>query len=237
MVGAVGSSVEGGEVRGGGVADIEHVARLLAVSVDGHGLAGDHPAGEDRDHAALLALEVLARAVDVRVTQHRVLEPESALEGAEVLLEAELAGAVRRQRPHRMVLVARHNVRLAVERAAGGDEDELAHAVVDRGFQQVYPSYEVHLRVKRRVGDRLRHLGLRGVVVDDLGLEGRHDRSDLGRIAQIESVHLRVTIEVVLVPGGEVVDYGDLVPGREVSIDDVRSDETCASGDENLHRP
>ena len=50
-------------------------------------------------------------------------------------------------------------------------------------------------------------------------------------------MHLRVTIEVVLVPCGEVVDYGDLVPGREVSIDDVRSDETCASGDENLHRP
>src|SRR6266851_8876571 len=107
----------------------------------------------------------MSRAVDVRVAQHGVLEPERSPEGAEVLLEAELARAVWRQRADRMILVARHNIRLPVKRASGGDEDELPHAAVDRGFEQVYPSDEVHLRVERRIHNRFRHLGLGGVMV------------------------------------------------------------------------
>ena len=103
---------------------------LLACPVDGDGLALEHPAGEDRDHAPLLGVEVLARAVDVGVAQHRVVDPEGAPEGAEVLLESQLAGAVRRQRSHRVVLVRGHDVGLAVQRATGRAEDDLAHAVV-----------------------------------------------------------------------------------------------------------
>jgi len=46
--------------------NVDVVAALLPVAVHGHGLAGEHPLAEDRDHARL-AVRVLAGAVDVRV--------------------------------------------------------------------------------------------------------------------------------------------------------------------------
>src|SRR5690348_5186394 len=95
---ADGAVLERGKVGGRDVADVQHVARLLAIAVDGQRAAFDHPAREDRYHATFFALEILTRAVDVRVAQDREVEPERAVEGAEVLLETEFARAVWRER-------------------------------------------------------------------------------------------------------------------------------------------
>src|SRR5438874_4036551 len=119
VVGAAVAALQGREVGDGDVTDVQHVARLVAVAVDGERLAFDHPAGEDGHHAAFLRGEVLARAVDVGVAQARVREAEGPMKGAEVLLEGQLARAVWRERAHRVVLVCRYDVRLSIEGAAG----------------------------------------------------------------------------------------------------------------------
>src|ERR1700681_4279635 len=46
------ATVQGGEVGGSRIADVEHVARLLAVAIDHHRLSFQHSAGEDRHHPA-----------------------------------------------------------------------------------------------------------------------------------------------------------------------------------------
>src|SRR5438094_4892888 len=130
--------VQGREVRCRDVPDMQHVARLVSIAVDRHRLAFDHPAGKDCDHAAFLGEEVLARAVDVGVAKRRESEAEGALERAEVLLERKLGRAVRRKRPDRVVLAGGDDVGLAVESAACGAEDDLAHRVVNAG---VSPSF------------------------------------------------------------------------------------------------
>src|SRR2546428_4039847 len=116
--------VQGGEDRARYVPDMQHVARLVAIAVDRHRLAFDHPAGKDRNHASLLGEEVLARAVDIGVAKGRESQTECALEDAEVLFERKLGRAVRRKRPDRVVLGGGDDVRLAVQRAAGGAEDD-----------------------------------------------------------------------------------------------------------------
>src|SRR5207247_174634 len=227
---------EGGQVRGGDVPDVQHVARLVAVAVDGDRLALDHPAGEYRHHAPFLRGEVLPGAVDVGVAQGGEGDAECPLEGGEVLLEGELAGAVRRQWPDRMVLVGGHYVGIAVEGASGGAEDDLAHGVVDGGAQDVETAHDVDLCVVARIRDRLRDLGLRGVMVDELGLEGGDGGLHLRQVPHIGAVHARGRVHVVLAPSAHVVEHRNLVPRGDVSIDDVRADESRAASHENLHR-
>src|SRR5262245_57708295 len=182
------SAVEGREVGHRHVADVDHVARLRAVTVDGYRLALDHPAREDRNDASLLGEEVLPRAVDICVAQRGEVEAEGALERGEVLLERELARAVRRQGTDRMVLVRRHHVRLAVEGSPGGAEDHLADVVVEACAQDVESADDVDLGVEAGVGHRLRHLGLGRLVVDDLRLEGSDRLLDLVEVADVGAV-------------------------------------------------
>ena len=88
------TALQGGEIGRRHVADVQHVARLLAVPIDGDRSAREHPAREDRDHPALLALKVLASPIDVGVAQDGVGEVIGAAESTEVLLEAVFAGAI-----------------------------------------------------------------------------------------------------------------------------------------------
>src|SRR5437867_1742267 len=221
VVGAAVAFLEGGDVGGRDVAHVQHVARLVAIAVDRDQLVLDHPAGEDRDHAALLCGEVLASAVDVGVAQGRESQAEGTLEHGEVLLEGELARAVGRKRADRVVLVGGHHVRLAVQRSAGGTEDDLAHAVVHRRAQDVEPAHDVHVRVVSGIRDRLRDLGLRRVVVDDLGPEGRHRPLHLVQIAHVGPEETRVGRHVLLAASAEVVEHRHLVPGGDIGVDDM----------------
>ena len=135
-----------------------------------------------------------------------------------------------------MVLAGGHDVGLAVERSAGGAENDLAHAVVGGSLQDVEAADEVHLRVIAGVGHRAWDLGLRRVVVDDLRLE-RGDRAlHLVLVADVDPVDLRLGAQVFLAAGAEVVEHCHLVAGRDIGVDDVRADETGAASDENLHR-
>ena len=105
------------------------VARLQAVAEDARRLAAQQPLGEDGDDAGL-ALGVLARAVDVGVAQDQRLEVAEAAVGEQVELDGELAAAVGRQRPRRVVLVAGERLLLAVDGAAAAGEEDAAHAGV-----------------------------------------------------------------------------------------------------------
>src|SRR4029077_5694161 len=94
VIRATGPAVQRGDVGKRDVGHVQHVACLLAIAIDGHRPAGSHSTREDGDHAPFLRMKVLARAVDVRISQDRVFETEGAVESAEVLLERELAGAI-----------------------------------------------------------------------------------------------------------------------------------------------
>src|SRR5438876_1317836 len=152
VVGASVSAIQGDEVCGRDVADMQHVSRLVAVTVDGDRLVLDHPAGEDSDHSAFFGKEVLACTVDVRVAQRSEREPKCPLEGAEILLEGILARAVRGQRTDRVILVRWHDVRLAIQSAARRAEDDLAHGVVQARLQHVEPAHHVDLGVVAGIG-------------------------------------------------------------------------------------
>ena len=82
------------------VADVDEVARLLAVAEDGVASPRRQPLEEDRDDAALERGR-LARPVDVGEAQDDVARAVDAVPAGEVLLGAELRDPVRRERPSR----------------------------------------------------------------------------------------------------------------------------------------
>lgn len=134
-----------------------------------------------------------------------------------------------------MILVRRHHVGLAVKGTACGAEDHLPDPMVDAGFQNIDASDDVHLRVECRVGDGFRHLGLGGMVVDDLGAECSDGLLDLRLLAKVYPMHLCRSVDVALAAGAEVVQDSDLVPGRDVRVNDVGADESRTPSHHNPH--
>ncbi len=159
-----------GQRRRDDVADVYVVAGLAAVAEDGRAPAGAQQAAEDRDHARL-AERVLARAVDVAEPQRDGREPVEALEERQVALGRELALAVGRERRDRRRLVERQLLAfaLAVDRAAGGDEDDPSALGAARRLEHVGGAADVDGGVEGRVDERLADVDLGGQVEDRLG--------------------------------------------------------------------
>ena len=104
-----------------------------------------------------------------------------------------------------------------------------------RRLEKVQRADDVDLRVVCRVRDGLRHLRLRGVVVDELGPESRDRLFDLRLVAKVDAVDGLPPGSRCPRAGAEVVEHGDLVPGRDVGVDDVGADEPGAPGHQNSH--
>src|SRR5262249_58429676 len=106
---------------GGGldeVADVDVVARLLAVAVDLEGPRAEHRLGEDRDDAGLPG-SVLPRPVDVAIPEDLGPQAVDDLVIVHVLLDRKLRAAVRRDGVGRMGLRGGAGaLGLAVDRAA-----------------------------------------------------------------------------------------------------------------------
>ena len=73
-------------------------------------------------------------------------------------------------------------------------------------------------------------------MVDDVRPERGDDLLDRGEVCHVDAMQRCVRVDVVFAPGAEVVQHRHVVPCRHVSVDHVRTDETGAASDENLHR-
>jgi hypothetical protein len=162
------------DVRPDHVAHVDVVAGLLAVPIDDGRLPLDEPGAEDRDDARL-AVRVLPGTIDVRVAQRRVLEAELHLVIVHVVLDADLGDAVRRHGPQRVLLVGPGST--PAPRTPPPPEEakmNLRTPFRPRSLQEVQRPEDVHLGVEDRVLDRLPHVDLRRVMVDDLRPERPH---------------------------------------------------------------
>ena len=149
----------------GDVLDVDEVARLVAVPGDRRGLTGQQLPAEDGHHSGL-PVRVLARPVDVGVTEGGVGEPGQVVEGAQVPLSRELGSPVGRDRPGGRILRCGYRLGLAVEGAAGRGEEEALNLEPGAGPQQGQGSQHVHPRVEEWILDRPPHAGLGGLVHD-----------------------------------------------------------------------
>ena len=170
------------ERRPGDVADVDVVARLQPVAEDARLLVARERAEEDRDDAGL-AVRILARPVDVAVAQRDVGRPVQAVVRAQVLLAGELRRAVGRDGLARRVL-RRRPVALAVDRAAGGAEDDLGAVAAEppraRGRCRArFTSASVD-----RVLDGDADVGLRGEVEDRLRADSSKRSSSGSRMSR-----------------------------------------------------
>ena len=133
-----------------------------------------------------------------------------------------------------MLLVLRRVLRLAVRRAAAGGEDELLHPLVDHRLKQSQRRHDVQFRVRGRIGDGDAHVDLRRVMIDEIEAASAQF-VDRGRIAQIGDDQLCLLVHVLQLAAAQVIDDDHLVTARDVSVDDVRSDESGTARDQHFH--
>ena len=136
----------------------------------------------------MMLAELLARAGGVEVAEGDELQPVNLLIPLEHLLEHQLGFAVGIDRALRQILGHRHAVGRAVG-GAGGAEDELLHAALDGGVEQLEAVGDVVVEVLARVGHGFADQRVGGEVHDGVGpglLDGVQDVVLLLRAAQDE---------------------------------------------------
>ena len=126
-------------------------------------------------------------------------------------------------------VLARRAVALAVDRAAGGGEDDL-RARAARRLEHLHGADDVDRGVVLGARDRGHHVGLRGEVEDDVGL---------AELEAVADVALRRSVgrgvQVLALAGREVVDDDHLVAALDETVDEVRPDEPGATGYDRPH--
>jgi hypothetical protein len=184
-------------------------------------------------------VRVLPRAVDVAVAQDDRRQAVEALVPAAVGLGAVLALPVGGHRPRRAVSGVGHELRIAVDRAAGRRVEHALDAGEPRGLEHVDRAHDVDARVPGRVLDRLAHIDLRREVEDDVGPRRGEHAAHPVRVADVGLLEARAARErggeVLALAGGQVVDDQDLVAAIEQRVDEVRADEAGAAGDQGTH--
>ena len=114
-----------------------------------------------------------------------------------------------------MVLGGREEVLLAIDGAAGGGEEDLAHAAVARRLGQVEAAEDVDVGIEDRVLDRAPHVHLRRVMDEDVHPRFAHQGGGLLG-ADVEHVQLGPWGDVLPPAAGKVVDHQHPVaPGQE----------------------
>ncbi len=163
-------------------------------------------------------------------------------EEAEVALRRVLRLAVAGERRDRRRLGQRQLLvgALAVERAAGGDEDDPADPGRARRLEHVGGAADVDRGVEVGVLDRFAHVDLGGEVEDQLGTRLGEDGADRGVVADVDlgqpGAARERAVEVHPTPGREVVEHGHLVATGEQGVDQIRADESGAAGHESPHQ-
>src|SRR6266540_4102073 len=168
-----GTALSAGRRTGRGfneIADVDVVARLLAVAADLWSPALQNGFREDRDDARL-AGAVLSRPVDVGVAEDLDLEAVDDAVVVQVLLDRELGATVGRDGIGRMVLARRTpSLGLPIERAAGRGEEDPADTRSPTRLEELQRPEDVGARVVQGIGDTVTQIDLRGVVRDELDL-------------------------------------------------------------------
>jgi hypothetical protein len=134
----------------------------------------------------------------------------------------------------RLILRCRNHGRVAVDGPPAGRVDHPLHAEAPAAFEEIHRSHDVHVGVEERVFDRPAHLGLGGEVNHRIRLLGAKHVGQIGA-ADVHDGEPRRRRHRLAVARREVVDDDDVVAGRDAAVDDVRADESRATGDENSH--
>ena len=219
------------------VAHVQHVHRLLAVAENDGRLAGFETLHPAHQNLRVATVDVHARPVDVEVAQADVVGAVHVVEGAQEAFAERLGGAIEGAVVVGVVLLGRREgVGHAVDRRRGR-HDDLAHAGLLALFDQIERRLDHDLergaRLGGAMGDAQRRLMEDGVgAVDEICHQLRvpdvaDDHLDLAR--------LRHRIGEIFGPSAHhIVDDNDLGASRiDEQIDDVRSDEPGAAGDED----
>ena len=214
------------------ILDVEPVAHLPPVAVEGERLAVECVRREERDQL----LRVLVRPVRVRATRDRGVDPEGPHVGRDVEVARRLGDAVGARRPDRVVLAGRTSVGQVPVDLVGGDLDE-ARAGRPHVLEQHLGAEELGAPEVGGAEDRTVDVRLRGEVHDRRAAPpGRGNGSRIDDVALVELVLDALEVRPVA-RVGELVEHHDLVACCDEPLDEVGADEPGSAGDEDPHRP
>ena len=246
---------DGGLVGTREVVDVQHVARLLAVAVEGDRLAEHGGDGEPGDPALVLDAE-LAGAVDAGLPEADGVQAVYPAVVDDVLIGDALGAAVGRVEVELLVLAHALGevavlvaavtlgdgdvLQLAVDLVGGGIDDKGLGAVPAHGFEDVEGAEGVDLEVFARVVDGGRHGDLPSQVQQHFGSDGGDGRLQRRPVTDITALEADIglllqPVKVVRGPApGQVVEYRDAPAALGKVACAVDADEAGAAGDQDV---
>ena len=173
-------------------------------------------------------------AGDVEVAQGHVPQPVRGPCIAQHDLGHELGGTVGRRRHRAIVLPHRRALGIAVDRGGRG-EDEMAHPVLDRGFDQGARIRGIVAVIAERIAHRVRHDDRGGEMDDGVDPVLRDQRAHARLIAGIANHERRTRRHRPIEAGGEIVEHHHALAGIDQRVNHVASDIAGAAGHQGRH--
>ena len=224
---------ERGEIRGRDVVHADEIARLPAVAENRERFSLGEKFRKNINDAAFTVC-ALARAVDIAVAKDGVIETVEIFVQLQIFFRHHFRETVERGRRGRFRFRKRERRIIAVHGGRGGEND-FFYARFARRFEDGEESHDVFVGVEMRIVDGNGHHRLRRFVVHGVEPMRFENFLDILFLPNVDFDEFGGRMDKFRRAGGQVIQNRDAVPVFDEEIDDVRSDETGAARDTNIH--
>ncbi|MBT9163838.1 MAG: hypothetical protein DDT24_00758 [Chloroflexi bacterium] len=152
----------------------------------------------------------------------------------QIMLHSVLGNPILREWIYGMCLVNRQVVRLSVDCSAGGGIDNPSYAKAGAVENNIKAAQNVLPGIKDGFGYRPCDDRLSCLVADDLRFLPLKDAGKPG-ITNAHLIECGAGIDVLQRAGGQIIYYHYLMPRLNQGIDQVRTDKSCPTGDQDFH--
>ena len=181
-------------------------------------------------------MRILARSIDVGITQDRIVQTLPLTKTLQVFFHRELAARVRthrnRRRRHGRSNSLRH---FSVDRTTGAGEHELLHLVLNTGLHDVQGTENVDGRVLLRFADADCDARLSRLMTYGLGTKGSKCFHHRRTILNVHLEEFSCGWNILASTAAEVVQYRHLPSGRQRTFCNVTSNKSGAASYQQTH--
>ena len=181
-------------------------------------------------------MRILARSIDVGVSQHGIVQRMLLTEAFKILFNGKLAAGIRADRNRR----GRNRCpnpfgNFAVDCSTGAGEHDLANLARHARLHNVQRPHDVDRSILLGFSHTDHHAGLSCLVTDRVRLERLKGFGDSRRVLNVYLKELGAGRDVFDAAAAEIIDYGHLPSSGQRTLCDMTPNESCSASNQQSH--